>query len=126
MSVAEYLRLRTASLPDGLTKTAYSPVMHRQEAIQRIHAHRHELEALGAVHVTLFGSIARDEAMADSDVDVIVDSADGQALGLFKLGALKDQFERILGREVDVISRRGLNNTTKLKQRVAADLVDVY
>lgn len=126
MSVAEYRRLKSANRPDQTSGAAYAPVMNRQDAAHRIHAHRAELEALGAAHVTLFGSIARDEGTADSDVDVIVDSADGEALGLFKLGDIKEQLERILGRDVDVISRRGLNNTIEMKQRVAPDLFDVF
>lgn len=126
MSVAEYRRLKGANRPDESSRAAYAPVVNRQDAIQRIRAHRTELEALGAAHVTLFGSIARDEGVAESDVDVIVDSADGEALGLFKLGDIKDQLERILGRDVDVISRRGLNNTTVMKQRVAPDLYHVF
>lgn len=122
MSVAEYRRLRAGS---G-AKAAFSAVSSRQDVIDRLRAHRGELEQLGAMHVSLFGSVARDEAMDDSDVDVIVDSSDGEALGLFRLSSIKEQLERILGRDVDVISRRGLDTTTALKRRVAADLINVF
>ncbi len=125
MSVAEYLRLRSAS-PNGNSTRAYPPVMDRKEAIARLRAHRSELAALGVAHVALFGSVARDETHGDSDVDVIVDSADGHALGLFRLGDIKEQLERILGREVDLISRRGLDHAVAMKQRVAADVLNVF
>ena len=126
MSAAEYLRLTTARGPDGIGKGAYPPVMDRNQAIERIRAHQDELVVLGATHVSLYGSVARDQADAASDVDVIVDTADGAALGLFALARVSEQLERILGRPVDVISRRGLEHTTSLKRRVAADLVHVY
>lgn len=129
MSVEEYQRLRDASRSIGPAesgKPGYPPVMNRQEAIERLRAHRPALEALGAAHVALFGSLARDEAHADSDVDVIVDTADGSALGLFRLGDIKEQLELILGRDVDVFSRRGLTHAQTMKQRIAADMLDVF
>jgi predicted nucleotidyltransferase len=61
-----------------------------------------------------------------SDVDVVVDTTDGAAPGLFKLVEIADQLEHVLGRSVDVISRAGLERTRKLKHRVAADLINVF
>lgn len=126
MSVAEYLRLQRAPRPDGINQGAYPPVMDRNEAIERIRAHRNDLVDLGAFHVALYGSVARDQGDGESDVDVVVDTDDGMALGLFALARLSEQLEHILGRPVDVISRRGLEHTTTLKHRVAADLVHVF
>lgn len=126
MSVAEYLRLRGRTAPDGIGAGTYPPVMNREETIERLRAHRSELSQLGAAHVALFGSVARNEADEGSDVDIVVDSADGQALGLFALARLTEQLERILGRDVDVISRRGLEHTTGLRRRLVGELVDVF
>jgi predicted nucleotidyltransferase len=70
--------------------------------------------------------VARNTADELSDVDVVVDTADGRAPGLFKLAQIQDQLEAILGRPVDVISRRGLDNTKKLKRHVNAELVNVF
>lgn len=88
--------------------------------------HRDELIALGAVHLSLFGSTARDFATADSDVDIVVDSADGGPLGLFRLVRISEALERLLARRVDLISRSGLNHAQGLKAKVAGDLVDVF
>ena len=46
--------------------------MDKDEIISRLRAHRSELQAMGAEHVSLFGSVARGEATAESDVDVLV------------------------------------------------------
>jgi uncharacterized protein len=131
MSVAEYQRLReraeTGTLPaDQSGQAAYPKVMRRHEAASRLTKHRDELAMLGITHVALFGSVARDQADELSDVDIVVDTADGSAPGLFALSRIREQLERILGRPVDVISRRGLDHTNQLKTRVAADMIDVF
>lgn len=129
MSVEEYKGLKDGPGSIGVSQSSqvgYPPVMNRREAIERLLAHRCELEKLGAVHLALFGSLARDEAHAQSDVDVIVDSADGSAFGLFRLGDIKERLERILGRDVDVFSRRGLTHAQAMSQRIAADMLDVF
>jgi prevent-host-death family protein len=131
MSVDEYRRLRdqaeAATLPPDQTgRPAYPSVMRRTEAVSRLTEHRDDLAKLGITHVALFGSIARDQADEMSDVDVIVDTTDGRAPGLFALSRINEQLERILGRPVDVISRRGLDHAKKLKKRIAADMIDVF
>lgn len=100
--------------------------MRRDEALRRLRANRETLAALGVAHAYLFGSVARDQADNQSDIDVIVDPVDGQAPGLFALARITEALEHALGRPVDVISRRGLEHTTHLKRRVADDLVDVF
>lgn len=100
--------------------------MRRAEVIRLIRRHRPELEQLGACRVSLYGSTARDEAGALSDVDVVVDGPDGRALGLFRLARIAETLEQILASPVDVISRSGLNHASALRDRIAADLVDVF
>ena len=100
--------------------------MLRSDVMATLTTHKGELIALGAAHLSLFGSVARDQAGDDSDVDIIVDSIDGQPLGLFRLARISDALERLLARPVDLISRSGLNHAQRLKQRVAGDLVDVF
>ena len=131
MSVEDYERLRgqakaTLLASDQVGEAAIPKVMRRADAISRLKEHRDDLVALGAAHVALFGSVARDGADEMSDVDVVVDTADGRAPGLFKLSRINDQLQRILGRPVDVISRRGLEHAKSMKRRVAAEIVDVF
>lgn len=127
MSVAEYERLRAGLMsPDETVEHIYARSMNRADALERIRDHRDALTRLGVAHLSLFGSFARDQANEWSDIDVVVDTADGKAPGLFKLGEIADELEQILGRSVDVISRAGLDHAKKLKGRVAADLVHVF
>lgn len=95
--------------------------MYRQCGLRRL-----TCRVAGVAHLSLYGFEARDQADEFSDVDVVVDTADGEAPGLFRLAQISDQLEKILGRPIDVISRRGLEQTTSLKRRVAAHLVHVF
>lgn len=49
--------------------------MRRDEAIARLKSAEPEIRAFGVRNLYLFGSVARDEARADSDIDVFVDGA---------------------------------------------------
>ncbi|GAB4461598.1 MAG: hypothetical protein OHK0037_10980 [Elainellaceae cyanobacterium] len=49
--------------------------MNREQVIALVQAHRAQLQALGVKSLDLFGSVARDEARDDSDVDFLVEFA---------------------------------------------------
>src|SRR5690606_21286779 len=91
--------------------------MRRAEVIDRLRKHRAEFVRLGIAHMRLFGSVARDQADEQSDIDLVVDSPTGEPLGLFKLIGVSDAVERILGRPADVFSQAGLNHTEKMRAR---------
>ncbi len=82
--------------------------MTKQDVIDRLAAHREELEAQGVASLALFGSVARGEAGQASDVDVVVEL--NQPMGLFGLSDIKHLIQRILGVEnVDLITREGIH-----------------
>lgn len=76
-----------------------------------LHSRRDELLAIAARHsasnVRLFGSVMRDEQRADSDVDLLIDMADGRGFGDYL--ALVEELERALARRVDVVIDRSLS-----------------
>ena len=47
--------------------------MRRDEALRLLAAHREEIARFGVKSLAIFGSVARDEAGPDSDVDVLVE-----------------------------------------------------
>jgi predicted nucleotidyltransferase len=73
---------------------------HRRDQINAA-AHR-----WGGQNVRIFGSVARGEATAASDVDVLVLFEDGRSL--LDLVHLADDLRALLGRSVDVVSEGGL------------------
>lgn len=63
----------------------------------------------GVRNVRVFGSVARGEDTAESDVDLLVDLDPG--VGMFAVGALESELEEMLGREVDVVIARALRES---------------
>ena len=61
----------------------------------------------GARNVRVFGSVARGEARADSDIDLLVDVESGRSL-LDVVGLWLD-LEDLLGRKVDLLTEGGVN-----------------
>lgn len=59
--------------------------MNRAQIMARLKAVEPQLRARGVAALYLFGSYARDEAGADSDVDVFIDPADEVSFGLIPL-----------------------------------------
>jgi predicted nucleotidyltransferase len=60
----------------------------------------------------LFGSVLRDDFRADSDVDVLVTWAPDARISLFDYTPMKDELEAMFGRKVDLVSRRGIEQST--------------
>jgi predicted nucleotidyltransferase len=58
--------------------------------------------------LSLFGSAARGEMRPGSDVDLIVEFEPGARVGLIQFETLADELKALLGREVDLVTRRGL------------------
>lgn len=73
----------------------------------------------GARNVRLFGSTARGEADDQSDIDFLVDMEPGRSL--LDMGGLLMDLRELLGREVDVVSERGLKK--RIHDRVMKEVV---
>jgi hypothetical protein len=78
-------------------------------------------ERFGAERLWLFGSAARDELRADSDVDVLVDFRGPASFDAYF--GLKDFLQSLIGRRVDLVTTRGLK--PRARRQVQRDLVDV-
>lgn len=81
--------------------------MKRSDALKKLKAQRQELKVrYGIGSLYLFGSVARDEADADSDVDLLVEFQ--KPVGLFEFIELQQTLEDLLGCKVDLGTRRSL------------------
>ena len=94
--------------------------MRRDETLAILGAHREELRRRGVKSLAVFGSVARDEARPDSDVDLLVELE--RPAGIFKLVAVQDYLESILRCRVDLVTRGGLKR--QLRERVLAEAID--
>ncbi|MBV8915931.1 MAG: nucleotidyltransferase domain-containing protein [Acetobacteraceae bacterium] len=73
------------------------------EVIATLRAHEADLRAAGIRGLSLFGSVARGDAEADSDVDLAAELAPEARIGLFALAALERRLSELLGRPVDLL-----------------------
>jgi predicted nucleotidyltransferase len=75
----------------------------------------------GARRVRVFGSVARGEDDAQSDVDFLVELDPGRSL--LDLGGLQFELKALLGRPVDVVTERGLK--ARIRERVPREALPV-
>jgi predicted nucleotidyltransferase len=73
----------------------------------------------GAGHDRVFGSVARGNADPRSDFDFLVDLERGRTL--LDLGGLLMDLQELLGRQVDVVTEKGLK--TRIRDRVLREAV---
>ncbi|MBU2604010.1 MAG: nucleotidyltransferase family protein [Actinobacteria bacterium] len=80
-----------------------------------VEAHRDQILEItnrhGARNVRVFGSLARDDAGPDSDLDLLVDVGPEHS-PWFPAGLIAD-LEDALGCEVDVVTERGLHERSR-------------
>ncbi len=79
----------------------------------------HTATKYGAFNVRIFGSVARGEADAESDIDLLVDMEPSRSL--FDLGGLLTDLEDLLGCNVDVVTEDSLR--ARIKERVLKEAV---
>ncbi|MFY9824496.1 MAG: nucleotidyltransferase family protein [Thermoanaerobaculia bacterium] len=60
--------------------------------------------------LALFGSVLREDFSPKSDIDVLVTFSPQAGLSLFDFVEMQDELEKILHREVDLVSRGSLRN----------------
>jgi len=75
----------------------------------------------GIRNVRLFGSMVRDDATNESDVDFLVDLVEGR--DLFDLSELLMDLQDLLHRKVDLVTESSLN--TKIGERILGEAVSL-
>ena len=96
--------------------------MKRDEVIRILKEHQDELaEQFGVQSLALFGSVVRDQATPGSDVDLLVEF--DRPVGLFKLFALQDRLEALLGCPVDLGTPNSLK--ARIRPRVLTEALNV-
>jgi len=76
--------------------------------IGRLRSAEAQIRSLGVRRLALFGSVARGEASADSDVDLLVEFAPGQK-SFDRFLALSELLESLLERPVELVTTEALS-----------------
>ncbi|MGZ9226613.1 MAG: nucleotidyltransferase family protein [Anaerolineales bacterium] len=96
--------------------------MKQELVVQTLRQKNSELaDRFGVKSLSLFGSVARNEATAVSDVDLLVEF--NRPVGYFGLFALQEYLEKLLGCPVDL----GTPDSLKpyMRERIMGDLIHV-
>jgi uncharacterized protein len=96
--------------------------LNRKHVLALAQAHQSDLELLGVKALELFGSVARDQAGPQSDVDFLVEFAIEPTL--FDVLRVQHYLEDLLGCAVDVGTRAALK--AHLREPVTKDAVRVF
>ena len=113
--------IRVRRVNDVAVKIEGEPesTMGLEEITRRLNEARRVWEPFGVAGVFLFGSAARGEAHADSDIDLLVDF--NRPVTLLEFVRLQRLLGEVLGRRVDLVTRAALK--PRLRDRVLAEAV---
>ncbi|MBV9970099.1 MAG: nucleotidyltransferase family protein [Xanthobacteraceae bacterium] len=79
--------------------------MNRQEILDQLRQSEPALRERGVARAALFGSRARGDDRADSDIDIMIEIAPQANIDLFQYVDIKHYLEDLLGARVDVANR---------------------
>jgi predicted nucleotidyltransferase len=80
--------------------------MERKKILALLKSHKRQLKKFGVRSISMFGSMARNEARKRSDVDLLVEFE--RSIGLFEFARLKQYLEELIGRRVDLVTPEAL------------------
>jgi predicted nucleotidyltransferase len=77
--------------------------------------------------LSFFGSVLRDDFRPDSDVDVLIAFAPDAHWSLFDLVKMQDDLSTILGRTVDLVSKRAVERSHNwIRKQEILESAEVY
>jgi uncharacterized protein len=95
--------------------------MQREDAIASLTSILTNLQSLGVLSLALFGSVARNEARADSDIDILVDLE--SPITFDRYMDVKLYLEEQLGSRVDLVTWKALK--PQIRENVERDIIYV-
>lgn len=98
--------------------------MDRATVLDRLNSSKSQLRALGLKRLSLFGSVARGDDNAASDVDLAVILDERARIDLFRFAAISEQVARIVGVPVDLVVEPARN--PRMQAQIDRDRLRVY
>ncbi|HKO14422.1 MAG TPA: nucleotidyltransferase family protein [Acidobacteriaceae bacterium] len=94
------------------------------QVLETLRAHEQELRRCGVAHAAVFGSVARGESGAGSDIDVLVELDPTRPIGIFEYARVKLTIGELLGGAGDVVNRRTLKPA--LRDNILRDAIHAF
>lgn len=95
--------------------------MQREQVLERLAQNEPHLRSLRVKSLALFGSVARNEATASSDVDLLVEFDEGHPKSLFEFISVMNFLEDVLGCKVDLVMLDGIRK--ELREQVLKEAI---
>ena len=96
--------------------------MKRAEVLELVRSHQTQLQKLGVISLDLFGSVARDQANSQSDVDILVELE--ESIGFFEFFRIKHYLEDILKCSIDLGTADALKE--HLREPILEEAIRVF
>jgi uncharacterized protein len=95
--------------------------MDKATVVAKLRACETELKAAGIVRLSLFGSVARGNASAKSDVDLMAEFEPGKQFSLLDMVRIENRLADILGVPVDLAPARAMKD--HIRERATREAV---
>ena len=97
--------------------------MNKDQVIRILRKNRTAISPFHVRALYIFGSVARNEATENSDVDIMVEFEQDAHIGFFELEKLQRVLSSLVGHNVDLVTRDSLHSALKpqiLKEAIYA------
>ncbi len=98
--------------------------MTSREALRRLNRNREKLRTHHVRHIAVFGSTARDQATAQSDVDLLVEFDPEARVGLFGYVRLLDFLGDVMDTRIDLATAAALR--PEMREQILGEAVRAF
>jgi predicted nucleotidyltransferase len=92
--------------------------MEREQIILKLRQHEAELKSAGIARLSLFGSVARGDANAESDVDLMAEFDQSKKFTILGRVHLENRIAEMLGMKVDLAHAAMLRDESATREAV--------
>jgi predicted nucleotidyltransferase len=98
--------------------------MTSREALRRLNRNREKLRTHHVRHIAVFGSTARNEATAHSDVDLLVEFEPEARIGLFAFVRLLDFLSDVMDTRIDLATPGALR--PEMREEIVSEAIRAF
>lgn len=98
--------------------------MNRDQVLAALREHEPELRAAGVARLWLFGSTARGDRKADSDVDLLAAFDESMRISRLDIAGIEMQLSDLLGHKVDLVEEGTLKK--RVQQSVETETLRAF
>ena len=98
----------------------------REQVAKTVLDLKSEIIKCGVASISLFGSVARGDADADSDIDILIDTAPYDGRDIQPTSDVRTLLEDRFDRAVDVVRRDALEKRKEFLENVESEVVRIF